>query len=81
MERTDAGDNLTAHLMEGDKAMLEAGCRKLVFSSTCAIYGVSNQLPIRETTHTNLINPYAASKLMVKRIISSILPEPVRLTL
>jgi UDP-arabinose 4-epimerase len=41
-----------------------------VFSSSCATYGVPEQMPIREDTPQNPINPYGASKLMVERILS-----------
>jgi UDP-arabinose 4-epimerase len=51
-------------------AMTEAGCRHLVFSSTCAIYGEPLALPIRETTPPNPVNPYGASKFMVERILN-----------
>ena len=50
--------------------MLEAGCRTLVFSSTCAIYGEPAEIPIGETTPQNPVNPYGASKAMVERILS-----------
>jgi UDP-arabinose 4-epimerase len=52
------------------KAMLEAGCQKLVFSSSCAIYGEPNEVPIREGAPQNPVNPYGASKLMVERMLS-----------
>ena len=51
-------------------AMLEAGCHKLVFSSSCSIYGEPREVPIRETAPANPVNPYGASKAMVERIIS-----------
>ena len=51
-------------------AMLKADCRKLVFSSSCAIYGEPDELPIREAAPKNPVNPYGASKLMVERILS-----------
>jgi UDP-arabinose 4-epimerase len=51
-------------------AMLNAECYKLVFSSTCAIYGEPTEVPIRETAPRNPVNPYGASKLMVERILS-----------
>jgi UDP-glucose-4-epimerase GalE len=51
------------------RAMLAAGCRRLVFSSSCAIYGEPDNLPIRETAPQNPVNPYGASKAMVERII------------
>jgi UDP-glucose-4-epimerase GalE len=50
-------------------AMLAAGCRKLVFSSTCAIYGVPEKTPISEMTPQNPVNPYGASKAMVERML------------
>ena len=51
------------------RAMLEAGSRMLVFSSSCAIYGEPEELPIRETTPQNPVNPYGASKAMVERML------------
>ncbi|ASJ72539.1 UDP-glucose 4-epimerase GalE [Granulosicoccus antarcticus] len=42
---------------------------KLVFSSTCATYGVPENLPITEATPQNPINPYGQSKLMVEQIL------------
>src|SRR4029078_9034845 len=48
-------------------AMLEAGCRELVFSASCAIYGEPEEIPIGEMTPQNPVNPYGASKAMVER--------------
>jgi UDP-glucose-4-epimerase GalE len=50
-------------------AMLDAGCRKIVFSSTCAIYGEPKEIPIVERTQPNPVNPYGASKSMVERVL------------
>ena len=50
-------------------AMLAAGVKKLVFSSTCATYGVPKQIPITETHIQNPINPYGTSKLTIEKII------------
>lgn len=50
-------------------AMQEQGCAKLVFSSTCAVYGEVKQLPISLSTAPRPINPYGRSKLMVEQII------------
>jgi len=52
------------------QAMREHGIRRIVFSSTCATYGVPEKLPIDEETPQRPINPYGASKLMVERILA-----------
>ena len=57
----------TLNLIE---AMLAANIPYLVFSSTCATYGVPNSIPIQENHLQNPINPYGMSKLMVEKIIS-----------
>ena len=51
------------------RAMIDAGCRKIVFSSTCAVYGEPATVPIREDTPQEPVNPYGASKAMVERIL------------
>lgn len=56
----------TGSLLE---AMLAAGVRRLVFSSTCATYGEPETLPITEVTPQQPINPYGHSKLMVEWIL------------
>lgn len=50
-------------------AMIRSSISAIVFSSTCATYGIPEALPIRETTPQNPINPYGASKLMVERML------------
>ncbi|MBA2469964.1 MAG: UDP-glucose 4-epimerase GalE [Chloroflexia bacterium] len=51
-------------------AVRTAGIRKFVFSSTAAVYGEPESLPIREDSPTVPINPYGASKLMMERILA-----------
>ena len=51
-------------------SMARAGVKSLVFSSTCAVYGVPTQIPISETHPTNPINPYGMSKLMFERVMA-----------
>jgi UDP-glucose 4-epimerase len=50
-------------------AMLEAGVRRFVFSSTCAIFGPPERVPIEETLPQRPINPYGESKLMFEKIL------------
>lgn len=52
------------------EAMLAAGIKKFVFSSTCATYGVPNVVPITEDHPQNPINPYGFTKLVVERILA-----------
>ncbi len=43
--------------------------RKIVFSSTCATYGVPSKMPIDETCSQKPINPYGESKLMFEKAL------------
>jgi UDP-glucose 4-epimerase len=52
------------------ESMVAASVKTLVFSSTCALYGVPEGFPIREDQPHNPISPYAASKGMVERILA-----------
>lgn len=52
------------------EAMVAAGIKQFVFSSTCATYGVPKTVPIPEDHPQAPINPYGATKLMVERILS-----------
>jgi UDP-glucose 4-epimerase len=50
-------------------AMHACNIKKLVFSSTCATYGMPASMPIVEDMPQNPINPYGDSKLMVEHIL------------
>ena len=50
-------------------AMRSHGVNRLVFSSSCATYGIPGTLPIEEEHPQAPITPYGASKLMVERIL------------
>ena len=50
-------------------ALVAAHVRRIVFSSTCAIFGLPERLPIDETTPTRPINPYGESKLAFEKIL------------
>ncbi len=51
------------------KTMKKYGCQRIIFSSTCATYGVPEGIPITEDMPQNPINPYGATKLTVERIL------------
>lgn len=51
------------------EAMCDAGIKNFVFSSTCATYGVPEQIPVSEDQRKQPINPYGMSKLMVEHIL------------
>jgi UDP-glucose-4-epimerase GalE len=44
-------------------AALEAGVKRIIFSSTCAVYGEPAKVPITEDTPRQPVNPYGVSKL------------------
>src|SRR5438477_12988324 len=50
-------------------AMINVGVGKIVFSSTCAIFGPPERVPIDETMPTRPINPYGESKLAFEKIL------------
>lgn len=50
------------------EAMREAGCKRLVFSSSATVYGIPEELPLRETSPLNVLNPYGRTKLMIEDI-------------
>ncbi|MGZ5423461.1 MAG: UDP-glucose 4-epimerase GalE [Candidatus Aminicenantales bacterium] len=50
-------------------AMLEAGTKALIFSSTAAVYGEPSETPIPESHPTRPANPYGRAKLMVEDIL------------
>ena len=53
-------------------AMRESGAGRLVFSSTAAVYGEPQKVPIRETAPALPTNPYGSSKLAVDRLIGAV---------
>ena len=50
-------------------ALVSVGCKRFVFSSTCATFGVPDRMPIDETQTQLPINPYGESKLMFEKIL------------
>lgn len=51
------------------QTMSKFNVRKIVFSSTCAVYGEAKYLPVDEEHSTKPTNPYGESKRMIEKII------------
>lgn len=51
------------------EALIEAGVKRLVFSSTCATFGIPERMPIDESLPQRPINPYGESKLIFEKIL------------
>lgn len=62
----DANIGGTLNLLE---AMRAHGCRRLVFSSTCAVYGVPQRVPIPEETPFEPISVYGETKAVIERLL------------
>src|SRR6266481_2882783 len=56
----------TLNLLE---ALLDAAVRRFVFSSSCAVYGIPNVIPIPEDHPKLPVNPYGESKLFIERAL------------
>ncbi|HNR94884.1 MAG TPA: UDP-glucose 4-epimerase GalE [Kiritimatiellia bacterium] len=61
-------NNVTGGIHLAD-AMLEAGVRKIIFSSTCATYGQPDVVPMTEDLPQRPTNPYGESKLMFEKVL------------
>ena len=51
------------------EAMRESGIERVVFSSTCATYGLPDSVPIKETAAQLPISPYGETKLAIERAL------------
>ena len=51
------------------RAMAEAGCKRMVFSSSATVYGTNTNVPFREDYPLSTTNPYGATKLMIEDIL------------
>lgn len=63
-------NNVEAGLKLLDTA-IDAGVRKFVFSSSCAVYGVPLKIPITEDTPCQPVNPYGVSKLFMENALEA----------
>jgi UDP-glucose 4-epimerase len=51
------------------RKMVDEGVKKIVFSSTAAVYGEPDSIPITENDKLNPTNPYGESKLAVEKLL------------
>src|SRR5256885_2953242 len=63
-----ANNTLASHALVS--AAVEAGVKHILFSSTAAVYGAPERVPIEEDDPKQPINPYGASKLMTERMLA-----------
>lgn len=55
------------------KVMGEAGCKRIIFSSSATVYSGDNEMPLRECSRTgNCTNPYGWTKYMTEQILSGL---------
>ena len=62
--------NNVANTLNLLNAMRAAGVDKFIFSSSCAVYGVPAELPMRENLPFNPVSPYGRTKRMVEDILA-----------
>jgi UDP-glucose 4-epimerase len=62
-------DNNVQGSLQLIEAARQAGVQKFVFSSTAAVYGTPEVLPVREDAALHPENPYGESKLLVERML------------
>lgn len=63
-------DNNVLGTLRTLQACAAAGVKKFIFSSTAAVYGNPEKVPVLESAAPAPMNPYGASKLMSEKIIS-----------
>jgi UDP-glucose 4-epimerase len=61
--------NNVVHTLNLLEVMREHDVRRIVFSSTAAVYGYPDEVPIRETAPKRPVNPYGESKVMVEQML------------
>ena len=54
------------------RAMCAAGVTKLIFSSSCTVYGAPSSAPVNESAPLRVTNPYGRSKLMVEEMLGDL---------
>ncbi len=61
--------NNVVHTLNLLETMVAHGVRRIVFSSTAAVYGFPEQVPILETAARQPVNAYGESKLMIEQML------------
>ncbi len=59
------------------KVMNQNKCRTILFSSSATVYGDSKQIPFRESSTLNPINPYGETKLAVEKILHNLFTSSI----
>ena len=68
-EPKDFYSNNVANTLSLVHSMMDQGCKNLVFSSTAAVYGIPNTVPINERCPISPLSPYGWSKAFCERIL------------
>ncbi len=64
--------NNVVHTLNLLEAMRETGSARFLYSSTAAVYGIPETIPVDERAPLRPINPYGASKVMVEQILADL---------
>jgi UDP-glucose 4-epimerase len=64
--------NNFVHTLNLLETMAEAGIRRFIYSSTAAVYGIPERIPVGEQAPLAPINPYGASKAMIERVLADL---------
>ena len=54
------------------RAMIECGVKKMVYSSSCSVYGIPANVPISENCKLGPINPYGKTKLIFEQVLEDL---------
>jgi UDP-glucose-4-epimerase GalE len=66
--------NNVAGMISVLNAMVETGVKRVIFSSSAAVYGIPESVPIQEGAVLNPINPYGRTKLMMEQMMGDYEP-------
>jgi UDP-arabinose 4-epimerase len=63
-------DNNVAAILALLNTLMDSGIRRVVFSSSAAVYGIQERMPLLETSPPDPVSPYADTKWFIERILS-----------